>query len=1458
MKRGIKRFALAALGAVLLCVAAAGFPTVSYAAGVKESPYVTLSPDGKAFTTNAGKKDYQWYPTGTTVETGISSSLRTLNRGEHYYGISRTGKVPVGSWKVAYHTGTCCHSNYPPDFGPYHGLDYGKSNCLKYYYSGWFAYCADCGQEVDGHFIYMSKEAAATLTELETGMDYYYLCPHCQNLEQGFAFTRHRCKGISWNRYKVVYDDNVEQKIGGYMEDSIHMYNDVTVYEGKEVTPVTNLTKNTYYRTGYEFVGWNTSPDGSGRSFQDGERIRNLTEENYDKESGKGIITLYAMWKRSESTLQIDPGKGSYQGKRGLTSITQEYGSKYTADPRFLKAPAGYKVSFETNGGSKVAAIVSTQSFREWSMAQPFTGKFKDNVYYFTAENGNKDTLKALYKQDTILLPNASKSGSSFGGWYLDSNCTKPAGGAGESYTPDGDRTLYAKWVELVLKSKPNYTANSKKGAVDLSWTQPDGKNKTYKLYQSMDGSTWKQISSASEVGSTVSAVKSFSFQNKVQTYTVPYTGEYEITLNGAQGGKYGQYTGGLGGRTTARVWLEKGETLSFRVGGQSGYPDGGKGTSYGNGGGSTSIFTARLGTFLYAGGGGGASAGGNGGAGGSSASVGSSAKGADGMAGGGGGYRGGSSGELIVHNHTAGCYRTEDLSYTVMQNSSDVWGSRAAFVNYGTIGRLIVNFNDDDHPWHWWRWGNTMESESAFHVTEKLTDNSFMGMALGGSYRSVPVHVSEIPGRSLESWKATSAGDCIPVNGNNKLVLHAFMDGVLWSGFLEVKDQNGTVIKRLNMSDLPEVSAPVYTGKQSVKAPRDMGGNKFCINEEIALPQGTTGVRIELMMHGTGNVWGGINIGEVSLTGGKKKYLACQYADKPNGYVVSSKPAYGGSNYAGGVLSSTLLPGKNSGNGKASIKAVKIGYVSGQKLDGVTATDQAAPDRITEQTVEKKALSDSMLEVQWQTPKDNGTLYYHKAESYEVGTQKLMCTSNITADTLTVGVKGYYYVTDTSSYTKATVQNSFQTGRSLRIAVTDTKQYLHVAAVDLAGNVGESIHIPIQKKDPEVAWPLETTQIEISSSTGSIAPATEANTYYVRADGTGEFTMEYAGWINGPAYESYQINHSVFALTKLATKETQKITVTTPSHALESGTFELTAQDLERSAEGNAFLLDASNYRTIRSNSCTRLLLRERFLMDKVCHGETLEVIPRVGADWQGDVVYSEEAKDRTHRIFLIGDGEAPEILGLEALEGLDFINRKDQKITLTLTARDELSGVGAFFVEVVNQDNGSRVTFEPDAFGTILLEIEKEQPLFAGDFSVIVYAVDKVGNETSKTYGTTQMELTARISRILEPHDPIFKKGESGELTIVTYGYADRVEVIFPESLTKLDPSLNQIFDYTFLPAYRHEERIQFMIPEKAREAENLEVIVKAYKEDRELEERPVMTIKGSLTEEFRTRLK
>ena len=90
------KMGLLALGLMLL------FPGQAEAADKKtiyNSPYVSFSPDGKAFTTCAGDQNYTWYAEddSTTVYTGIKSSLRSLRTGEHYYKVARWGEVPVGS-----------------------------------------------------------------------------------------------------------------------------------------------------------------------------------------------------------------------------------------------------------------------------------------------------------------------------------------------------------------------------------------------------------------------------------------------------------------------------------------------------------------------------------------------------------------------------------------------------------------------------------------------------------------------------------------------------------------------------------------------------------------------------------------------------------------------------------------------------------------------------------------------------------------------------------------------------------------------------------------------------------------------------------------------------------------------------------------------------------------------------------------------------------------------------------------------------------------------------------------------------------------------------------------------------------------------------------------------------------------------------------------------------------------
>lgn len=193
-------------------------------------------------------------------------------------------------------------------------------------------------------------------------------------------------------------------------------------------------------------------------------------------------------------------------------------------------------------------SIASRQLFREWSMTLPFRGWLEGNTYHYLGEDGWEDKVTAVYTMQSITLPKAQKPGQSFGGWYYDAACTRPAGGAGDNFTPREDMTLYAGWVELQLQSKDNYTANKGMGAVNLSWSQQDNQGKSYKLYQQREGESWHLVSSASDIGVSAGVSRSMAYTGRQGSYQVPYTGFYRLTLTGAQGGNCGELQGGKGG----------------------------------------------------------------------------------------------------------------------------------------------------------------------------------------------------------------------------------------------------------------------------------------------------------------------------------------------------------------------------------------------------------------------------------------------------------------------------------------------------------------------------------------------------------------------------------------------------------------------------------------------------------------------------------------------------------------------------------------------------------------------------------------------------------------------------------------------------------------------------------------------------------------------------------------------
>lgn len=124
---------------------------------------------------------------------------------------------------------------------------------------------------------------------------------------------------------------------------------------------------------------------------------------------------------------------------------------------------------------------------------------------------------------------------------------------------------------------------------------------------------------------------KYYNYTGDVQSFTAPFDGSYLLEVAGAQGGKEKDTAGGLGGSSSGRVTLKKGQTIYIYVGGagssndtNGGYNGGGStGNGGTSGGGATHIATTNRGVLknysanksdvLIVAGGGGGSQNGNG-----------------------------------------------------------------------------------------------------------------------------------------------------------------------------------------------------------------------------------------------------------------------------------------------------------------------------------------------------------------------------------------------------------------------------------------------------------------------------------------------------------------------------------------------------------------------------------------------------------------------------------------------------------------------------------------------------------------------------------------------------------------------------------------------------------------------------------------------------------------------------
>lgn len=275
-----------------------------------------------------------------------------------------------------------------------------------------------------------------------------------------------------YNGYRIKFNPNGAT---GTMKDEVF-------YVGVSKS----LYKNEFKKVGYNFNGWNTQFNGTGKDYSDEQKITQIV---YSSEANvaKGVQTLYAQWVPITYTVHFEKNNDNATGKMEDIDLTYD-------EPKELPKNQ-YKVPGAT--------------FVGWSETPKDEGKtFKDGeeVVNLTSKDKDKITLYAVWDYVPVL------SGKDF---YLVADKRNSAKGTTVSTDTliTGKNTYQYDKIDENFKDKLK-VVNSPMKAVDKEEGDISNKIKVEKI-QDKNGNTVKEIDATKPGEYTVTYYATDSFGNK-------------------------------------------------------------------------------------------------------------------------------------------------------------------------------------------------------------------------------------------------------------------------------------------------------------------------------------------------------------------------------------------------------------------------------------------------------------------------------------------------------------------------------------------------------------------------------------------------------------------------------------------------------------------------------------------------------------------------------------------------------------------------------------------------------------------------------------------------------------------------------------------------------------------------------------------------------------------------------
>ena len=1457
----------------------------------------------------------------TVIPQGVVSRKEiqpALKPGQHYYAGEITDSViPVGKWVLTHREARCIHGPFSACAEyEYYGVN-GLPNvkCREEYDSGWVAYCADCGQPITG-YIYSDDTCVGKIGYIFAGTDdfamtypvrYMFVCPvKGDNLENDHAIGSHMCKCfISYNRYTVRYNGN--GAVFGEMPDSVFYYGGSSEYEGCEVCGEESLRENSFINPGYIFAGWSEAPDGSF-SLENG-CPRKALEDHFTYLSGCGddvndtVITLYAVWEKCDSSLLISGGSfrdepGAYAGAEcgeqveGINLISKGYMYETEAEPSLLSHPRGYRIELDMMGGPEADPIWTDTALTGWSYGnmsglESMDGHIREVtsdgkvIYVHSSENdGNKDIITAQWESVPVTLPDAVYPGYVFKGWYTAPDLAEEhfVGMGGDLFDTDCDTVLYARFESLMLNAFPDYMGDESfgelryKGLTDLSLPAASGYD-LFRYYISDNvGEAWTEAATDNTGALDEAGEVFYDGAGASSVYTVRRTGIYTLKLWGGAGASYGDYSGENGEYVSCEVLLSEGDVLEIYTGRAGVCEPGEEGVVCE--GGESSVIRLNGAPLLIGAGGDGA--------------------------------------DYVLNVKKEFAFTGSIETYTAEAEGDytlEVWGARggAATNGYNSAG----NGGYATGTVH-------LEAGSTLYICAG-GKNGYNGGGSGGrdAYGNRggsgggATHIAGVSGL-LRNLSGSREGIYIVAGGGGGS-----------GGSSASSGTGGGLSGGTGTSPWPGGQGTATGGTQTGAGGGRRGMGSFgCGGSGYSYQDGDYpfitnggggggwygggGGTVDNLSYGCGGgggsgYIGGVENGEMrsGVCGGDGHAMITCSVNITGLEKSGEDTAF----YSEGILyrNLTVLSHDESTypdedincHGYCIITEPEISFYA-DSARTVISPDTSAPSAVTGAWLDLDAES-NMVSVFWKMPEDDGTGYSYIARAYRardmIASDDLYVQTDVKNLCITTGVYGYYFIVDTertadkesvsggefvpSAWARVSgtapdalftrwyesASDDDLTCRGFSFVPDGNSRYIHIAAADRAGNIGDVFNMAIDGPEAYIPYPVITEKLVIRESENVFRSPSDPDTYYVRADPSVSFFLEHSSYINGYARRGYQIDEAYFyqSLSEYARYEAA---YGNPGVVRES----VMLDGPTRTA--GFYLIPGSANEAERSGNCARLNLTGEFSLSREgkifiypgasAHAEASAYLP----DGYERIVSSDADEDVKNGLTLIGDGTPPECY--VSVNGGEFermsacnisnalseyvIDRRLESVSVEIRITDVSSGAkDGFEIEIYNFDNGMTDTVSvPGSFWRMELKMDEgskdpafENMLFNGGFVISVTSEDNVGNiGTESSANICELDVSGSIHRHLDeltgplvfPAGDVFmKRGESGYVLSDVWGYPDAVLVSFEnEKLSEYDTLYiiegrntcipgAETAETVIVPApeYMFEERTEFTVP-------------------------------------------